>query len=58
MATRAELIKDAMREMDEITGGRLAKLSEVARRRHATAIRQALTNDWATDLYDYCVKTA
>ncbi|MBQ1203157.1 MAG: glycosyltransferase family 92 protein, partial [Loktanella sp.] len=58
LATRAEFLKDAMREMDEITGGRLAKLSEVARRRHAMAIRQALTNDWAKDLYDYCVRTA
>ena len=55
LAARAPRLKAAMQQMDQLTGGKLAALTEQARAHHRQEIDTVLTEDWAQKLYQRCV---
>ena len=55
LAALAPRLKAAMQQMDQLTGGKLAALTQQARAHHLQEIETVMAEDWARQLYQRCV---
>ena len=56
LAARAGDIRQAMQQMDDLTGGEISRLTDASRRLHRKAFRKLIQDEGYKQLYDFCLQ--